>query len=251
MPEYISRYINLSASRWFPRRIQEVISGTSMRSPVGSLARALSRERERERASSRGGGNGSSSNQPCAIRTCTPFEWQRERREYSMYERKEDDWREKVKQERERERDSRVGCGTHPRGGGGGGGNSRLVNAVAMEGGEEKDRERKSSSFVCGGSRVACGLRILHGTWLAHPPPSTRFIQRLCHSHVTTPLRVPENTPLYFTFQPLAAVVYAFPSSVSLRNRCNFFLTAVLKHFYRVGGSFVFSPSWWRNRSVK
>lgn len=82
MPEYISRYINLSASRWFPRRIQEVISGTSMRSPVGSLARALSRERERERASSRGGGNGSSSNQPCAIRTCTPFEWQRERREY-------------------------------------------------------------------------------------------------------------------------------------------------------------------------
>lgn len=152
---------------------------------------------------------------------------------------------------KERERDSRVGCGTHPRGGGGGGGNSRLVNAVAMEGGEEKDRERKSSSFVCGGSRVACGLRILHGTWLAHPPPSTRFIQRLCHSHVTTPLRVPENTPLYFTFQPLAAVVYAFPSSVSLRNRCNFFLTAVLKHFYRVGGSFVFSPSWWRNRSVK
>lgn len=74
-----------------------------MRSPVGSLARALSRERERERASSRGGGNGSSSNQPCAIRTCTPFEWQRERREYSIYERKEDDWREKVKQERERE----------------------------------------------------------------------------------------------------------------------------------------------------
>lgn len=76
-----------------------------MRSPVGSLAacaRALSRKKEREGASSRGGGNGSSSNQPCAIRTCTLCRVAKGTK--GMYERKKDDSREKVKQERERER---------------------------------------------------------------------------------------------------------------------------------------------------
>lgn len=68
---------------------------------------------------------------------------------------------------RERER---VGCGTQ-RGGGEEeeeGGNGRLAYSGENGG---RDKERKSSLSSCVQTRVACGLRILHGNLARNPPP--------------------------------------------------------------------------------
>lgn len=100
-----------------------------------------------------------------------------------------------------------------------------------------RDKERKSSLSSCVQTRVACGLRILHGN-LALVATLLRFI-RPCHrhSHVTTPLRVPENTPspspAFHLATMFTATRYAFSFSPRSGDRgidANFFLS-----FFRPG----------------
>ena len=233
MPEYISRYINLSASRWFPRRIQEVISGTSMRSPVGSLAacaRALSREKERERVPEAAGMAVPRINRvqsECVL----SVEWQRERRECT---RGRKTIRGRRWNKKERERDSRAGCGTRPRGG-----DSRLVNAIAVERGERREEKVQVSCVEALESRVAFEFF----TWLANSsPPLLALAPSQSRDHTLACAGKHPRCISPFNRSRLSFTRFSPPEF-----RCNFFLSAVLKRVVLSRGCFFIDRSSFRS----
>lgn len=233
MPEYISRYINLSASRWFPRRIQEVISGTSMRSPVGSLAacaRALSREKERERVPEAAGMAVPRINRVQSERVLS-VEWQRERRECT---RGRKTIRGRRWNKKERERDSRAGCGTRPRGG-----DSRLVNAIAVERGGRREEKVQVSCVEALESRVAFEFF----TWLANSsPPLLALSPSQSRDHTLACAGKHPRCISLFNRSRLSFTRFSPPGF-----RCNFFLSAVLKRVVLSRGCFFIDRSSFRS----